>query len=198
MRVRAYCAHPSIRDHWALKCMSRCLDQVVSLKRDPQCLSPQTSLGLGSNPGGGMHVCKCIVLLRHRGTLNSHQAASLLVRLEEGEERWEVSNSPPGFSPSKLGWNRAKSYCYPHGARSDGQRQSYNLPLDTMNFLDLDLMLLSIRWHKQHQHNLGGGTGKILRPSSVALKSKNQEINRLQLAVKLPWAIFFESVDILS
>ncbi|GFY35362.1 hypothetical protein TNCV_797111 [Trichonephila clavipes] len=30
---------------------------------------------------------------------------------------------------------------------------------------------------------LGGRTGKILRPSSVALKSKNQEINRLQLAV---------------
>ncbi|GFW65011.1 hypothetical protein TNCV_392771 [Trichonephila clavipes] len=46
--------------------------------------------------------------------------------------------------------------------------------------------------------NLGGRTGKILRPSSVALKSKNQEIHRLQLAVKLPWAIFFESVDILS
>ncbi|GFV55377.1 hypothetical protein TNCV_146501 [Trichonephila clavipes] len=46
--------------------------------------------------------------------------------------------------------------------------------------------------------NLGGRTGKILRPSSVAFKSKNQEINRLQLAVKLPWAIFFESVDILS
>ncbi|GFT45815.1 integrase catalytic domain-containing protein [Trichonephila clavipes] len=46
--------------------------------------------------------------------------------------------------------------------------------------------------------NLGGRTGKSLRPSSVSLKSKNQEINRLQLAVKLPWAIFFESVDILS
>ncbi|GFX49404.1 uncharacterized protein TNCV_3341821 [Trichonephila clavipes] len=46
--------------------------------------------------------------------------------------------------------------------------------------------------------NLGGRTGKILRPSSVALKSKNQEINHLQLAVKLPWAIFFENVDILS
>ncbi|GFS78885.1 hypothetical protein TNCV_4341511 [Trichonephila clavipes] len=46
--------------------------------------------------------------------------------------------------------------------------------------------------------NLGGRTVKILRPSTVALKSKNQEINRLQLAVKLPWAIFFESVDILS
>ncbi|GFV62216.1 uncharacterized protein TNCV_2034941 [Trichonephila clavipes] len=28
MRARAYCAHPSIRDHWALRCLSRCLDQV--------------------------------------------------------------------------------------------------------------------------------------------------------------------------
>ncbi|GFU09130.1 hypothetical protein TNCV_1319681 [Trichonephila clavipes] len=44
MRTRAYCAHPSIRDHWVLRCMSRCPDQLVSLKRDPQCLSPQASL----------------------------------------------------------------------------------------------------------------------------------------------------------
>ncbi|GFW26342.1 hypothetical protein TNCV_2172281 [Trichonephila clavipes] len=49
-----------------------------------------------------------------------------------------------------------------------------------------------------YMENLGGRTGKILLPSSVALKSKNQEINRLQLAVKLPWATFFESVDISS
>ncbi|GFV70548.1 hypothetical protein TNCV_4957971 [Trichonephila clavipes] len=41
MRARDYCAHPDIRDHWALRCMSRFLDQVVSLKRDPQCLSPK-------------------------------------------------------------------------------------------------------------------------------------------------------------
>ncbi|GFV56513.1 hypothetical protein TNCV_2276511 [Trichonephila clavipes] len=41
MRARAYCAHPSIRDHWTLRCMSRYLDQVVSLKRDSQSLSPQ-------------------------------------------------------------------------------------------------------------------------------------------------------------
>ncbi|GFW08748.1 hypothetical protein TNCV_4299211 [Trichonephila clavipes] len=43
MRARTYCAQPSIRDHWALRCMSRCPDQVVSLKRDPQCLSPQAT-----------------------------------------------------------------------------------------------------------------------------------------------------------
>ncbi|GFX62596.1 ABC transporter G family member 25 [Trichonephila clavipes] len=41
MRARAYSAHPSIRDHWALRCMNRCPDQVISLKRDPQfCKSP--------------------------------------------------------------------------------------------------------------------------------------------------------------
>ncbi|GFX06010.1 hypothetical protein TNCV_760461 [Trichonephila clavipes] len=40
--------------------------------------------------------------------------------------------------------------------------------------------------------------GKFYYPVWSLLKSKNQEINRLQLAVKLPWAIFFESVDILS
>ncbi|GFT89887.1 transposable element Tcb1 transposase [Trichonephila clavipes] len=31
MRIRAYCAHPSIRDHWVLNCMRRGPDQVVSL-----------------------------------------------------------------------------------------------------------------------------------------------------------------------
>ncbi|GFV05919.1 hypothetical protein TNCV_3142101 [Trichonephila clavipes] len=40
--------------------------------------------------------------------------------------------------------------------------------------------------------------GKFYDTVRSLLKSKNQEINRLQLAVKLPWAIFFESVDILS
>ncbi|GFS47198.1 hypothetical protein TNCV_2053591 [Trichonephila clavipes] len=53
------------------------------------------------------------------------------------------------------------------------------------------------------QHVIGPPTweverGKFYDPVRSLLKSKNQEINRLQLAVKLPWAIFFESVDILS
>ncbi|GFX49197.1 hypothetical protein TNCV_5041911 [Trichonephila clavipes] len=44
-----------------------------------------TETGLSSNPGEDADVCKCIVLLQHGGTLNSCQAASLLVRLVEGE-----------------------------------------------------------------------------------------------------------------
>ncbi|GFS64184.1 hypothetical protein TNCV_3945371 [Trichonephila clavipes] len=44
MRARNYYAHPNIRDHWALRCLNRCPDLVVCLKRDVQRLRPQASL----------------------------------------------------------------------------------------------------------------------------------------------------------
>ncbi|GFY24279.1 uncharacterized protein TNCV_1013281 [Trichonephila clavipes] len=47
-------------------------------------------LGLGSNPGEDMDACKCIVPSWYGGTLNSRRAVSPLVRLVEGEERWEA------------------------------------------------------------------------------------------------------------
>ncbi|GFW09334.1 hypothetical protein TNCV_4276621 [Trichonephila clavipes] len=50
MRARAYCAHPSTLDHWRRRCMSSCPDQVVILRRGPQCLSPQASLILIYRP----------------------------------------------------------------------------------------------------------------------------------------------------
>ncbi|GFU76022.1 uncharacterized protein TNCV_1540001 [Trichonephila clavipes] len=65
----------------------------------------RTSYASGSNPGEDMDVCKCIVPSQHGGTLNSRRAASPLVRLVEGGERWEAPDPPPGCSPSKLGWN---------------------------------------------------------------------------------------------
>ncbi|GFU34503.1 hypothetical protein TNCV_1992431 [Trichonephila clavipes] len=37
-----------------------------------------------------MNVCKCVVPLRHSGTLNSSRAVSPLVWLVEEIERWEV------------------------------------------------------------------------------------------------------------
>ncbi|GFU66485.1 hypothetical protein TNCV_3807281 [Trichonephila clavipes] len=74
--------------------------------------------GLGSNPGDGIDVCKCIVSLRQGGgTLNSRRAASLLVRLVERKERWEAPK-PSGVSPVKLGLKRAKSYCNLYGVQS--------------------------------------------------------------------------------
>ncbi|GFV44834.1 uncharacterized protein TNCV_563831 [Trichonephila clavipes] len=57
------------------------------------------SLGLGSNLGEDMDVCKCIVPSRNGGTLNSRRAASPLVRLVEGEERWEAPDHPKGVLP---------------------------------------------------------------------------------------------------
>ncbi|GFV57494.1 uncharacterized protein TNCV_4561301 [Trichonephila clavipes] len=54
------------------------------------------AVGLGSNSGEGMDVCKCIVPSWYGGTLNSRRAASPLERWEEGEERWEAPDHPLG------------------------------------------------------------------------------------------------------
>ncbi|GFW49265.1 hypothetical protein TNCV_3057751 [Trichonephila clavipes] len=48
------------------------------------------------------------------------RAASHLMRLVEGEDRWKASDFPPGGSTSKLTWNRAKPYCHVVGAQSYG------------------------------------------------------------------------------
>ncbi|GFV68512.1 uncharacterized protein TNCV_3129681 [Trichonephila clavipes] len=37
------------------------------------------------------------------GTLNSHRAASPLVRLMEGEEKWETPDHPQGVLPQNCG-----------------------------------------------------------------------------------------------
>ncbi|GFW91660.1 uncharacterized protein TNCV_4500791 [Trichonephila clavipes] len=58
--------------------------------------------GLDSNPGEDMDVCKCIGPTRHGGTLNSRRAASPLVRLVEGEQRWEAFGPPQSVLP--LNW----------------------------------------------------------------------------------------------
>ncbi|GFW58925.1 hypothetical protein TNCV_4620261 [Trichonephila clavipes] len=50
MRARNYCAHHNTRDHWTLRCMNRCPDLVVCLKRDLQCLRPEASLVLIYRP----------------------------------------------------------------------------------------------------------------------------------------------------
>ncbi|GFT24340.1 hypothetical protein TNCV_3252011 [Trichonephila clavipes] len=76
------------------------------------------------NPGEDMDVCKCIVPLRH-GTLNSRRAASPLVNLVAGDERWEALDFPAGCSPSKLGWNRDKSYYHLYGDQGYSQRHVY-------------------------------------------------------------------------
>ncbi|GFV07474.1 uncharacterized protein TNCV_1738291 [Trichonephila clavipes] len=61
------------------------------------------SQGLGSNLGQDMNVCKCIVPSRPGGTLNSRRAASLRVRLVEGEERWEATHHPQDVLPQNWG-----------------------------------------------------------------------------------------------
>ncbi|GFW24036.1 hypothetical protein TNCV_4950801 [Trichonephila clavipes] len=52
-------------------------------------------LGLGSNPREDMDVCKCIVLSRHGGTLNSRRAANPLV--SHGSIVVKIMNSRQAF-----------------------------------------------------------------------------------------------------
>ncbi|GFS48064.1 hypothetical protein TNCV_3599841 [Trichonephila clavipes] len=60
---------------------------VTNPRPQPPGYRNRNNKGLGSSPGEDMDVCKCIVSLRHVGTLNSRRAASPLVWLVEGEER---------------------------------------------------------------------------------------------------------------
>ncbi|GFW11899.1 hypothetical protein TNCV_4529651 [Trichonephila clavipes] len=46
------CAHLIVRDHWVLSCKRRCPDQVVSLKREPQCKSAAEAHRMLSNTYG--------------------------------------------------------------------------------------------------------------------------------------------------
>ncbi|GFV43130.1 uncharacterized protein TNCV_1410271 [Trichonephila clavipes] len=50
-----------------------------------------------------MDVSKCKVPSRHGVTLNSRRAASPLVRLVEGEERWEAPDHPQCVLPQNWG-----------------------------------------------------------------------------------------------
>ncbi|GFW94331.1 hypothetical protein TNCV_1432661 [Trichonephila clavipes] len=82
MGDRDYCAHPSTRDHWALRCMSRCPDQLISLKRDFQCLSPQANLYSFIDP---LH---CQVIYSQFGLAihqNDHQARRRFVEWTQNE-----------------------------------------------------------------------------------------------------------------
>ncbi|GFU35142.1 hypothetical protein TNCV_933831 [Trichonephila clavipes] len=61
-------------------------------------------------------------------TLNSHRAASPLVWLVEGIERWEAPDHPR-CPPSKLGWKRAKSYCHLYGVKAMANDRRHDTPL---------------------------------------------------------------------
>ncbi|GFS61372.1 uncharacterized protein TNCV_3105551 [Trichonephila clavipes] len=71
-------------------------------------LEIEEGLGLDSNPREDMDVCKCIVSSWHGGALNSRRAASPLVRLVEGEERWKAPDPPLKVFSLKIGMDPSK------------------------------------------------------------------------------------------
>ncbi|GFW53145.1 hypothetical protein TNCV_3293921 [Trichonephila clavipes] len=80
-------------------------------------------------------------------TINRRRAASSLVRLVEGEQRWESLSTPSMFSlqievePSKI--VLVPAWCLKLGLTTGIKIK----PFAVINFVDLDLMSVSIRWH---------------------------------------------------
>ncbi|GFX45660.1 hypothetical protein TNCV_1422441 [Trichonephila clavipes] len=77
------------------------------------------------------------------GLLND-RATSLLVRLVEGEERWEASYHPQGVLPHNWGGMLPNPTitCFVLKAKTNDKRKTS--PLPSMNFVGLDLMLQSV------------------------------------------------------
>ncbi|GFY26683.1 uncharacterized protein TNCV_2880111 [Trichonephila clavipes] len=91
-----------------------------------------------------------VVPLRHRSILNSRRDASLLVRFEEREKRWEAPDHPQGVLPQNWGGikkNRTVT-CMVLKAEDNDRPKNLAFSHDTFR----GLMVLSIRWYKlQHQ-----------------------------------------------
>ncbi|GFW97342.1 hypothetical protein TNCV_3091801 [Trichonephila clavipes] len=89
-------------------------------------------------------ITKGRVPLRHGVTLHSHRAASLLVRLVEGEVRWEAPDHSQGVLPHNWGGKEPNHTmtCLVLKAKTNDRRKTS--PLPSMNFVGLDLMLQSV------------------------------------------------------
>ncbi|GFV04091.1 uncharacterized protein TNCV_917131 [Trichonephila clavipes] len=91
--------------------------------------------GQGSNPGEDMDICKCVVPLRHGGTLNSRRVASPLVWLVE-----EVGGSDhPQVSSLKIGVETSQIVLSPVWCSKLRLTTGVTLPFAMMNFVGLDL-----------------------------------------------------------
>ncbi|GFV84303.1 retrovirus-related Pol polyprotein from transposon 412 [Trichonephila clavipes] len=82
---------PKLQSHWdgpytILKIINDVVIRILVIGTVPLCLD--------SNPGEGLDVYKCIVLLQNEDTLNSRRSTSPLTRLVEGKERWGTPDFP--------------------------------------------------------------------------------------------------------
>ncbi|GFT60789.1 uncharacterized protein TNCV_3286881 [Trichonephila clavipes] len=94
-----------------------------------------------------MDVCECKVPLRHGGTLNSRRAASPLVWLMEGEERWEAPDHLQGFLPLNWGGTDLNCIVTCMVLKTKANDRRKNLALSRDEFRGLDLTS-SGRWYQ--------------------------------------------------
>ncbi|GFV35781.1 uncharacterized protein TNCV_913711 [Trichonephila clavipes] len=88
-----------------------------------------------------MDVCKCIVPLRHGSTLNCRLSASSLLRLVEGEERKEASDSPYNVLPQIWGGTEQNCTvtCIVLKAKSNDRRKNLAFSCDELRGIRSDV-----------------------------------------------------------
>ncbi|GFW44121.1 hypothetical protein TNCV_3854821 [Trichonephila clavipes] len=88
-----------------------------------------------------MDVCKCTILLRHEGTLNTHRAANPLVWLVEGGRGMRCQGHPSRVFSLKIRVEPSQNrsvICMVFEATANDRFTIY--PLAMMNFVVLDLI----------------------------------------------------------
>ncbi|GFX24133.1 cullin-4A [Trichonephila clavipes] len=105
--------HVTNHDHGSVIKSSRVVEQcdvnIHSFSHAMKELTLEKSIDFKSVETQSTSVGRCGTPLRHGSTLNSRRAASPLVRLVEGEERWEVHDHPQDVLPQN--WDETELNC---------------------------------------------------------------------------------------
>ncbi|GFT63589.1 hypothetical protein TNCV_870501 [Trichonephila clavipes] len=106
------------------------------------------AIGPGFKSREGMYVCKCIMPLWHESTLNSRQDASPLVRLIE-EKRGGIPLTTPRLFSLKIAAEPSQIKLSPKWySKLRPTTQTHNINFTSTDFVDLNLMPVSIGWYK--------------------------------------------------
>ncbi|GFT41305.1 hypothetical protein TNCV_628481 [Trichonephila clavipes] len=100
MRAKNYCAHQNTRDHWMLRCMNRCPDLVVCLKRDLKCLRHEATLVLIYRPNVAGMKGRVDLAQPVNRTTDLWCIITFHIDMQEGRKSDPSNLSPRSFWPS--------------------------------------------------------------------------------------------------
>ncbi|GFX73461.1 uncharacterized protein TNCV_3402721 [Trichonephila clavipes] len=139
-----------------------------------------------------MDVCKCIVSVKHRGTLNSLRVTRPHVRLVGGEEKWVALDHPQSILPQNWIGTKENSIVICLLLKATVNDNRTISPLTRMNFAGLDQMLLSLRldfeWHRHFREDMEHVKSvHRLPPPLKTLKSFQRRYSGWDIKIYVRW-----------